>query len=405
MTGSQPAKRLNSIGQSQMLSKTDFDVIIVGVGPAGSTAAYLLKKQGLDILIIDKEKFPRTKLCGGLLTYKTLKILNKLYGETLQTLKDKGVINYISYSYELKTQSETWNAGYTAIPAVLVDRTVYDNYLLNYSINIGVETLFGDRVVDVDPINKIITTTHGKKLKAKIIIGADGVNSVVRKAIGKPIYDSKKWKRNLATGLEVIIPKTDVNLEVSGPMIYFDIVPWGYGWIFPNNNNLVVGVGCLSPQKLNLSGQLDKMLATLQFSGLKQKKLGHPIPYGNFLKNPASGNILLIGDAAGFVDPLMGEGIYYAHRSAEIAANSIRYTFEINSEARLAEIYIKSVRKNIISELNAIKKLRWLIFSAMDIFGIKALKFIISIVGIQRFTELIHGIRSFTWKRGRDYGN
>lgn len=384
-----------------MSNGNNFDVIIVGGGPAGATAAYLLKKQNLDVLIIDKDKFPRMKLCGGLLTYKTLKILNEIYGDTLQTLKDKGVINYVSYSYELRTKDEIWNIGQSTIPSVLVNRYVYDHYLLSRSLEIGAQILYQDRVTKVDTSDNVITTISGKRLKAKIIIGADGANSVVRKAMNKSIYDPKKWIKGLATGLEVTIPRADVGLDISGPIIFFDIVPWGYGWVFPNNKNLVIGVGCLFSKKQNLSNALDSLLSMIQFKGENPKKQGHPIPYGNFLKRPANGNIILIGDAAGFVDPLMGEGIYYAHKSAKIAAESINYVLSTKSKETLPTIYIKSVQKKLLNELSNIKKIRWVIFSMMNIFGVRSLKLMIYIIGIQKFIELVHGIRSYDWKKGQ----
>lgn len=382
-----------------MSNENNFDVIIVGGGPAGSTAAYLLKQQSLDVLIIDKDKFPRMKLCGGLLTDKTLKILDEIYGDTIQTLIDKGVINYVSYSYELRTKDEIWNAGHSAIPSVIVNRYIYDHYLLNRSLEAGAHILHQDRVTKVDISNNTVTTISGKTLKAKIIIGADGANSVVRKAMNKSIYDPQKWIKGLATGLEVTIPRANVGLDVSGPIIFFDIVPWGYGWVFPNKNNLVIGVGCLFSKKQNLSKALDSLLSTLQFKGENPKKQGHPIPYGNFLKRPANGNIILIGDAAGFVDPLMGEGIYYAHKSAKLAAESINYVLSTTSKETLSNIYIQSVQKNLLNELSNIKKIRGVIFFMMSIFGVRFLKLVIYIVGIQKFIELVHGIRSYDWKK------
>jgi len=74
----------------------NYDVIIVGGGPAGTTAAYLLDKKGYEVLIIDKKKFPRNKLCGGLLTKKTLNILSDIYNFNVKDLKKDKVINYIS---------------------------------------------------------------------------------------------------------------------------------------------------------------------------------------------------------------------------------------------------------------------------------------------------------------------
>jgi geranylgeranyl reductase family protein len=383
------------------MKQTDqFNTIIVGGGPAGATAAYLLGKQGINVLLIDKDEFPRPKLCGGLLTFKTVKLLNRIFGDTIDSLQEKGVINYISYSYELRTRNEILQSGTTDIPAILVDRSVYDAYLLNRAIAAGAQVLSGERVVSLDLDDLKITTETGKIFKSKIVIGADGANSIVRRAIQDSNNAISRWRKNLATGLEVVIPRNSSVHKVSGPIIFLDIVPWGYGWVFPNQHNLVVGVGCLNPRRVNLNNSLNKLLDSIQYGGSALRPLGHPIPYGNFLKSPIKKSVLLIGDAAGFVDPLMGEGIYYAHRSAEIAAICICDSRQSFLSEELEKKFVKSIRREIIAELSVIKKFRWLIFSSLDFFGTVALKFIIFLVGIRKFTELVHGIRSYTWKRG-----
>lgn len=383
---------------------TYFDVIVVGGGPAGSTTAYLLSKQGINVLLIDKDEFPRPKLCGGLLTYKTVNILNRIFGDTIESLQRKGIVNYISYSYELRTQREILQSGITDIPVILVDRSVYDNYLLNRAIDASARVVSGERVISLDVDSLTITTETRKVFKSKIVIGADGANSIIRRAILDSNTAIRKWRNDLATGLEVTIPRKNSDHEVSGPIIFLGIVPWGYGWVFPNKNDLVVGVGCLHPRQINIHDSLNKLLNAIQYNDLDIRPLGHPIPYGNFLKTPAKRSVLLVGDAAGFVDPLMGEGIYYAHRSAEIAAGCISDSDHPFSSEELEKNFVKLIRKEIISELSVIKKFRQLIFSSMDLFGTTALKFIIFLVGIKRFTELVHGIRTYTWKRGRNYG-
>jgi len=384
------------------MKNNDFDVIVVGCGPAGATVSYLLRLQGFEVLAIDKDNFPRPKLCGGLLTYKTLNLLHRVYGDTLATLQEKKIIEYMSYSYELRTQQSLLKSGRTKFLSVLVNRLVYDNYLLERAKNVGVKVLEGDRVASVDQANSCVTTVAGKKLQANIIIGADGVNSIVRKAIPKKQFNSKKWRGNLATGIEVSVLREEVSDFISGPVIYFGIVKWGYGWVFPNKESLVVGVGCLNPKNNDLKGALDKILSLLGYKPRKTYKLlGHPIPYGNFLEKPAYKSILLLGDAAGLVDPLMGEGIYYAQRSAEIAAMCIKEFIHIDDKSKLAIKYTRALNSSIIPELVAINKFRWFIFTMNDLFGLKALKLILNVIGPLRFSELVHGVRSYRWlKRG-----
>ena len=78
-----------------------YDVIIVGGGPAGSTAGYLLCNFGFNVIIIDKSNFPRRKLCGGLISYKTLKLLDRIFGETESSLRTKHILNFQSDHYEV----------------------------------------------------------------------------------------------------------------------------------------------------------------------------------------------------------------------------------------------------------------------------------------------------------------
>lgn len=385
-----------------MVKNQDFDVIVIGGGPAGSTASYLLRLQGLNVLVIDKDVFPRQKLCGGFLTFKTLKLLQRVYGDTLKTLQDKQIINYISYSYELRTEQLLLKSGDIDFPNVFVDRSVYDNYLLDLAKKTGVSVYEGERVLTVDSNSSTVKTVSGKEFKAKIIIGADGANSVVRRVIPNDTFDTENWRANLATGLEVTIPREDVVDKITSPVIYFGVVPWGYGWVFPNKEDLLVGVGCLSPKNSNIKKSLEKILA---FIGYKPKTvckaLGHPIPYGNFLTSPAYNSTLLLGDAAGLVDPLMGEGIYYAQRSAEVAAKCVIEAVQNGHYDSLAYEYTQSLRANIISELSAIRRFRSFFFGMMDLFGLKSLNLIIDIVGVKRFSELVHGARSYQWlKKG-----
>jgi menaquinone-9 beta-reductase len=381
-----------------MLRKHNYDVIVVGCGPAGATVSYLLQLQGFKVLAIDKDTFPRLKLCGGLLTYKTINLLHRVYGDTLATLQDKKIIEYTSYFYELRAQQVVLKSGETNLPAVLVDRLIYDNYLLEQAKSVGVEVLEGDRVFSVDSNNSCVTTVGGEILQANIIIGADGANSIVRKSIPAKQFNSKHWEKNLAVGVEVSIPREEVSDLITGPVVYFGLVPWGYGWVFPNKEKLIVGVGCLEPRNNNLKAELDKVLSLIGYKPKSVYKLrGHPIPYGNFLQKPAYRSILLLGDAAGLVDPLMGEGIYYAQRSAEIAAKCVKECTGIGVKNILASRYTKALQESIISELVAINKFRWFIFTMSDLFSPGAIKLIVDIIGVQRFSELVHGVRSYRW--------
>ncbi len=372
----------------------EHDVLIAGGGPAGATAAYLLAQQGLDVVVIDKSIFPRKKLCGGLITTKTLRLLERVFGETLETLKQKKIINYITDSYEVRLKNTLFAAGKAEPPFVLVDRSIYDGYLLNKAKESGTTVIEGEFVKQVDPSAHAVVTASGKIFKAKFIVGADGVNSRVRKALPEDLIRLKEWKDNLGAGLEVFIPRSEIERQFDCPVVYFGLVNWGYAWIFPNQEQLAIGVGAIAHRNENLRGSLQSLLT---MAGYKKRSgaeiLGHPVPYGNFLSHPAKGPLLLAGDAAGFVDPFLGEGIFYAQRSAELAARSIQ---EALQEGSLTErTYPAYLQADILKELAFIRLGRRLVFGAAPILGYSPLRMIYHILGPQRIIDIVQGIRYY----------
>jgi len=138
---------VNKISQQSV----DYDVTIVGGGPGGSTAGYLLKRLGLKVQIIDKDVFPRQKLCGGILTFKTFKLLKRVFGETVESLLDKHIINYTTNHFEINYKvKRIMSNNISQFPFYLVDRIVYDNFLLDKAKEIGVDVIEGDKVEKVN---------------------------------------------------------------------------------------------------------------------------------------------------------------------------------------------------------------------------------------------------------------
>src|SRR5210317_1081613 len=110
--------------------KYNFDVIVIGAGPAGSTAAYLLASKGFRVLILDKDTFPRDKLCGGLLTCKTIKLLEGTFRITVDVLKSKHIITCSSIKYRVVSSTGSSFTSQLAYPFHFVQRTVYDSFWL-----------------------------------------------------------------------------------------------------------------------------------------------------------------------------------------------------------------------------------------------------------------------------------
>lgn len=349
-----------------------YDVIIIGGGPAGSTSGYLLSKAGLKVIIIDKSKFPRQKLCAGLLTQKTVHLIHSLFHETVNSLRKKDIINFESSYYEVFFRNKRIaKINHEGIPFYYVDRSVYDNFFLQKAKEAGAEILEGEIAVSTDYRKNEIVTSSGKTLRSKYIIGADGVYSRVRRELFFQRQNSDSWQRGLAPSYEVFVDKKTIrNAPDSYSRIFYDVVNWGYAWVFPNKDRIIIGMGGLTIKNgKNLLNSFHKFLLSLGLSKSEtQSKIrvqqGHAVPYGNFLKNPVRESTFLVGDAAGFAGPLLGEGIFYAHKSAQLA--SLAIIQEIREGKNAAATYRKKLGEQVYPQLMGAKKLRQLLFSDLN---------------------------------------
>ena len=341
-----------------------FDVVIVGGGPAGSTAAYLLKKEGFQVLLIEKEKFPRDKLCGGLITKKTLQILLDLFDFKLKDLKDDNVVDYIADSYRIyfKDKYITRNTMESAFH--LVKRTEYDNYLLNKAKASNVKVLENTKVEDINFKDNYITTEKGDRFSGHYIIAADGANSKIRNKllVKRNLKNCSFVKNNWAMTIEAELPRHKIDLDIKEPALYFGIINWGYGWVFPKKDTITVGLGGLENQNKNFKEIFKDYLKLLNLDHLSLNMKGWPIPYGNYLERPAYKNTFLIGDAGNLVNPLTGEGLYYAHKSAQIVSEVIKKERESNIDC--TNLYNKRIKNEIVKDLKKSKFYRSILWSS-----------------------------------------
>ncbi|MCK4376833.1 MAG: geranylgeranyl reductase family protein [Actinomycetia bacterium] len=371
-----------------------YDILIVGGGPAGSTAGYILAKDGFNVILLDKNYFPRPKLCGGLLPYKTIELLTRIYKESEESLIKNKTFNFISKTYKLYYKKKQILKNTTETPFYLVDRSIYDTFLLSKAKEAGVKIIQGEKVEKVNEILSEVTTLKGNKFRAKIIIGADGVYSVVRKHIFSSHGDLDKWKTNLAETLQIEIKRTKMFHDLKDISIYFNFINYGYCWIFPNKDKVIIGIGGLhTKNKKKIMHSFANFLSILKINLKDINNIkGYSIPFGNFLLKPAIGNIILLGDAAGFVNPLIGEGIFYAQRSAELASLAIKKNFKKHLDVQ--NDYIKLINKDIILELQYSTKLRNILFQKIKFVPVTIIKNLLNSKN-HAFLELIQGRRSY----------
>jgi menaquinone-9 beta-reductase len=337
-----------------------WDALVVGAGPAGSTAAFLLASQGLRVLVLDRSGFPRPKLCGGLLTWKTLDRLERIFGLTPQALRTCGLVHCTSRGYRV------WGPGHRCLSGRLddafhfVDRERYDDHLRRMAIAAGAEFEPEAAITRVDPTRGEIASVR-RRFTARFIVAADGVHSRMRSCLLRTGCLAPPRRPGFAAALECRAPAQD-GLQVAPPELYYGYVPWGYAWSFPGSGHRLLGMAAL---KLKAGARIGRCFREFlgrvcpDHAGLRVH--AHAIPYGDYLPRPGCANILLVGDAAGLADPFLGEGLYYAHRSAELAAGAVVACR--NAPHRAAGLYALWCRREIHPVLRRIRAGRRLVFA------------------------------------------
>ncbi len=329
-----------------------YDAIVVGAGPAGSILAYLLGKSGLRVLLLEKANLPRYKTCGGGLTYKAIRDLPFDVRPTVEVEAAGGIVTFHGQQW-LRTEVEQPFAW-------LVMRDRFDHFLVQQAVNAGVQLLDGVEVIGVEEEpHCILVRTRRGAFRATLLAGADGVNSVIASLAGLLLH------RQVGLALEAEVSVPVVDLETQGNFATFDFgaLPHGYGWIFPKSDHLSVGIFRAYPGKgIGMKDTLSRFIASqpvLQ-EGKTLSLRGQLIPLGGLFSPLNKGRILLLGDAANLADPWLGEGIYYAIRSARIAAEEIIRFLKGN----LTDLssYTNRINLEIVGQLSHARRLARLIY-------------------------------------------
>jgi geranylgeranyl reductase family protein len=330
-----------SLNKQTLNSNKVYDVIIVGAGPAGSSAAAFLGKHGISSLILDKENFPREKVCGDGLTPQALYWIDRLgcINEVLDITKSciKEGDLYINGEY-LLTGRFPENTKYPDF-SVLLDRKRLDNILLQNAINQGAIFQPKCKVTGIaignDAVTLEIIENASKKisLKAKVVIGADGVSSIISRSIGN----------SLKAGVIAVSVRAyykNVSYDRSQIKVYFDEKYFpGYGWLFVDDSGFAnIGIGYVSdinfPVRISLRDTYSRFIATDLKHYLRKAsqygKLGGGSAAFYKPKSIVSDRVLLVGDSANQGDPLNGSGIHKAMEGAFAASQAIAYAFNSN---------------------------------------------------------------------------
>ncbi|MCX6403012.1 MAG: geranylgeranyl reductase family protein [Actinobacteria bacterium] len=316
------------------ISELSTDVLVIGAGPAGSSAAAWCARHGIDVLLVDAQTFPRDKACGDGLTPRAVKELNKLgLGDWLSGQARNTGLCANGFG---KTLYLPWPGGNLPDYGSAAPRLILDAVIRDVAIESGAKTLEGARAFDVDKENGKITSvlfktdTGDLKISAKRVVVADGAKSQLGRIL------DRKWHKDTVYGVAARgyissersqDPWITSHLELRGTE---NQILSGYGWIFPlADGNVNIGVGTLAttkrPADINLRQLMDyyadSQREEWKLSGEVQKPWSALLPMGGAVSNVAGANWIFVGDAAGCVNPLNGEGIDYGLETGRLAAD------------------------------------------------------------------------------------
>lgn len=304
-----------------------YDVIVVGAGPAGSQCAYSLVKKGLKVLLLDKKNSGWAKPCGG--------------GVSEKTFKDFEIPSSAGY----RTTGIKFFVGEklsrTAMPYFDVHRNNFDEWLAKRAVNNGASMFFGASVTDIKNENGLYVVETAKgAFKSKFLVGADGVYSSVR----KKIFHTELNQKMLAFAIDYLY---EGDHKIRSLDFYADdLIPFGYGYIFPKDEkNVIIGIAGLdikNPKEITekFIEKYKDRISGLKYIGFK----GAHIPYQH-LNVLRKDNCVLVGDAGGLNTPIAFAGIPIALRSGMLAGTLIAEFFETGDTKILEGYTIDALRK------------------------------------------------------------
>jgi len=318
------------------LHSRQYDVIVVGMGPAGASTVYELGRMGMSVLAFDKQVHPRYKVCGGGLSARIERILPADF---------KTVIEETVYRVQFRYGGE--DVFFLEFPqpvAYMVMRPKFDQWLVGNARQVGAEIREDESVVTVQELEDgVEVSTEKGRYRGRIVIGADGAMSVV----AQQCFPGRRFRKIPALESEYHGETPHAFQQTQTALISLRAAKKGYGWVFPKKNGLSLGVGEFVRGANRPKRSFEDFIShEAALAGLAiPLPLGHPLPIANqqaqrnghrWAGSLVRHRAVLVGDAGHLVDPLLGEGIYYAIRSGQLAAASVAATLR-NSSHRLEE--------------------------------------------------------------------
>ncbi|MFD3812694.1 geranylgeranyl reductase family protein [Rhodococcus sp. NPDC058639] len=318
--------------QSRSCVPDSTDVLVVGAGPAGSSAAAWAARAGHDVLLVDAATFPRDKTCGDGLTPRAVAELDRLgLGDWLRThTVNRGLrLEGFGGRFELPWPESSFPSMGSAVP-----RTELDDRIRRVALDSGARMVEGAKAVDVerdsDRVTSVLLRTEDgpRTVSCRRLVVADGVRSPLGKVLGR------RWHRDTAYGVAARAYATSTRSDDPWITSHLELrddagtLQPGYGWVFPLGTGEVnIGVGTLATAARPAQGSLRPLIDLYADKRRAEWGLGPVtrvasalLPMGGAVSGVAGVNWALVGDAAACVNPLNGEGIDYGLEGGRLLA-------------------------------------------------------------------------------------
>jgi geranylgeranyl reductase family protein len=357
-----------------------YDVIVIGGGPAGSSAALRAARLGARVLLLEKNPMPRPKLCGGWVSNYALRLFRfdvatHLIETPFHTLTLADEKTSVTFSPKLPL-------------GILVDRAEFDHFLVEQAMCSGAEVRWQKAVAVEHQGGSIqVRTTEQTHEAGGVVICTGASGDLVRtvRALDTP--------RQSAACVEQRVPvdfADNLAISVGEARLNFGTVPHGYAWVLHHGTYLLVGIGCRRYGSPDLRDAFKSFWERLTLPPDLFHPVGHLIPIGGFRRRVGRGRCLLAGDAAGMVDALSGEGIAGAIESGQLAADALA----ADGRRDAARLYSDACRRALLPHL------RWSLAFAWGFY--RQSKWFLQLLNrcpgsLDRYGEVLEHRHSYAW--------
>ncbi|RLJ69932.1 geranylgeranyl reductase family protein [Hydrogenivirga caldilitoris] len=310
-----------------------YDVLVVGCGPGGATAAYTLSREGAKVLIVDIKRAPGVPVqCAEFVPIQLRHRFPEFFPDEVVSQAVKDMVHFTPWGELVRMGSE----GY------VLYRDRFDRNIVELALQHGAELRLRTQFLGFEDGNVWLEHIDGRErysVKADIIIGADGPHSKTAKLTGE-------HTRMFLTTAQFTLP---LKHKLHDLLIYFrEYIPGGYGWVFPKGELANVGVGIDPDYPINVMESLKRFVDELLSEGLVEYRIlgrtGGWIP-AEGVKKPIRGKVLLVGDAGGFCHPITGGGIANAVYTGAMAGEAVLEGSIEDYEEEALEVFGSSLNR------------------------------------------------------------